>query len=485
MLRRRPIVWAGLAVAAGLVLLVAITQVSSHPRPYAGGGLASNPELDPGSRLSGPAPAFTLTDQFGHRVSLRQFRGRAVILAFNDSECTTVCPLTTAAMLDAKRSLGPAASRVQLLGIDANPQAIAVSDVRAYSQAHEMARQWRFLTGSLAQLKRIWRAYNVAVQIEAGQIDHTPALFVISPRGRLVRVYLTQMSYRSVPQLGQLLAQEVSRLLPSHPEVSSHLSYRAIAPIDPTSDVALPRAGGGSIRLGVAKPRLFVFFATWDSETTDLRTQPLALNGYAASAPRKRLPALLAVDEGSVEPSASALERFLAGLPPPLAYPAAVDRSGRVADGFGVQDEPRLVLTSGSGRVLWTDDVSTSGWPSPAALARRVRAALRNPPPASSAAAARRELAGSPAPLAALHAEAGRLFGNEAGLERRVRALRGYSVVLNAWASWCPPCQKEFPLFAAALVRYGRQVAFLGADTEDSASSARSFLPAPCELSQL
>ena len=32
-------------------------------------------------------------------VSLHSFRGRMVILAFNDSECTTVCPLTTSGAL--------------------------------------------------------------------------------------------------------------------------------------------------------------------------------------------------------------------------------------------------------------------------------------------------------------------------------------------------------------------------------------------------
>jgi cytochrome c biogenesis protein CcmG/thiol:disulfide interchange protein DsbE len=58
----------------------------------------------------------------------------------------------------------------------------------------------------------------------------------------------------------------------------------------------------------------------------------------------------------------------------------------------------------------------------------------------------------------------------------RLRDLRGYPIVLNAWASWCTPCQKEFPLFASASVRYARQVAFLGADTNDSAGDARTFL---------
>jgi cytochrome c biogenesis protein CcmG, thiol:disulfide interchange protein DsbE len=48
--------------------------------------------------------------------------------------------------------------------------------------------------------------------------------------------------------------------------------------------------------------------------------------------------------------------------------------------------------------------------------------------------------------------------------------------VLNMWASWCAPCRSEFGLFASASARYGRRVAFLGADTNDSPGDALSFL---------
>jgi cytochrome oxidase Cu insertion factor (SCO1/SenC/PrrC family)/thiol-disulfide isomerase/thioredoxin len=61
-------------------------------------------------------------------------------------------------------------------------------------------------------------------------------------------------------------------------------------------------------------------------------------------------------------------------------------------------------------------------------------------------------------------------------LDARLRSLRGRPAVLNAWASWCPPCREELPLFAAAATRFGRRVAFLGADVEDDAANARRLL---------
>ncbi len=322
----------------------------------------TNPSVDSGSGLSRTkAPNFTLTDQFGARVSLTDFRGKVIIMAFVDSTCTNICPLTTASMLAAVRQLGVAASDVQLLGVNANPINTSVADVRAYSEAHGLMNHWLFLTGSKQQLSKVWQSYHMYSGIVNGQIDHTAGLFVIDQRGRERKLYLTQMSYAGTAAQGQILANEVATLLPKgSANLHKPVQLPPLTPTLPGQLVSVNGKSGGSTVQGQSaqvanKAHLLMFFGTWLTPTATVRASLLALNQYASDAKKHGWPQPMLVDEAATEGSPNALRTYVSTLPT-LHYPAVIDVTGEAADAVTAQDLPWIALVNAQGKVLYTHD---------------------------------------------------------------------------------------------------------------------------------
>ncbi len=77
-------------------------------------------------------------------------------------------------------------------------------------------------------------------------------------------------------------------------------------------------------------------------------------------------------------------------------------------------------------------------------------------------------LVGRPAPSF----ETASLSGGTSGLQ----AYRGRIVVMNLWASWCPPCRAEMPELQRLYSRYqSRNVVVLGVDQGESAKQVSAF----------
>ncbi len=178
-----------LAICVVTSALVVIAGVVWGVRLIKGNGslmAAQTPSLaTAGFPLPGDlAPDFTLTDQFGQKQTLSSFRGQEVVLAFIDSRCKTLCPLTSTIMYNAKQQLGAAGSKVALIAVNANPVATSVTEVESWSIEHGMLHQWLFLTGTADQLQSIYRAYHVYDEVSSdGTLVHDPATFIIDAQG--------------------------------------------------------------------------------------------------------------------------------------------------------------------------------------------------------------------------------------------------------------------------------------------------------------
>ena len=156
------------------------------------------------------APDFKLINQFGQPVTLSSLRGHEVVLAFIDSRCTSLCPLTAEIMYYAKSHLAPsAASQVELVAINANPEATSINEVQSWSIKHGMLHQWLFLTGTGQQLSSVYKLYGIYDSVEAGgSVVHDPATYIIDAQGHERLFYETLDSNNSADLSSEELGLE-------------------------------------------------------------------------------------------------------------------------------------------------------------------------------------------------------------------------------------------------------------------------------------
>lgn len=129
---------------------------------------------------------FTLVDQDGKRFRFTSARGKVVLVTFVYTTCPDVCPLLTAKFAAIQREL-EAKKRADylLLSITTDPQTDTSAVLKSYAERYKPDfRHWLFLTGSRAQLAKVWKEFGVTVQNAGpGQIKHTALTTLIDRYG--------------------------------------------------------------------------------------------------------------------------------------------------------------------------------------------------------------------------------------------------------------------------------------------------------------
>ncbi len=173
--------------AIGVTLIGAVPMAAAAAEPKADLILAQALDGAP-QAVNGPAPAFSLVDQHGARVSLAELRGKAVALTFLDDTCTTDCPVIASEFRTADQSLGTGARGVEMVAVNANPRFLAPDYLAAFDRQEGLQHlsNWLFLTGSLPELRQVWRSYGISVIYLPGgaMIGHSEYAYVIDPEGR-------------------------------------------------------------------------------------------------------------------------------------------------------------------------------------------------------------------------------------------------------------------------------------------------------------
>jgi protein SCO1 len=131
-------------------------------------------------------PDFELTDQDSRPVRLSDFRGRVVAIDFIYTRCPLpdVCPRLSAAFAYvAHQVAGP---DLTLLSVTVDPQYDTPEILSEYARRWNAdPLRWRFLTGSMDEVRNVAARFGLVFWPEENMIAHTVVTAVIDRQGRL------------------------------------------------------------------------------------------------------------------------------------------------------------------------------------------------------------------------------------------------------------------------------------------------------------
>jgi cytochrome oxidase Cu insertion factor (SCO1/SenC/PrrC family) len=131
---------------------------------------------------------FSLSDHLGAERSIKDFRGKVVVLTFGFTHCPDVCPTTLADMSKGHAKLGPDARRVQVCICDLDPERDTAEVLAKYVSTFD--RTFVGLRGSTDVVAKTAKDFRVSTRNRPGSrrmrnlVDHTWAVTSLTATAR-------------------------------------------------------------------------------------------------------------------------------------------------------------------------------------------------------------------------------------------------------------------------------------------------------------
>lgn len=141
---------------------------------------------------SGIGGDFTLTSQQDKPYSLKDARGKVVLMFFGFTHCPDVCPNILGSIKAVLAELGDSADQVKPLFISVDPERDTPEVLSEYVKYFDPSVVG--LTGTQDQIDAVVKQYRARYRLdkdngsESYNVDHTSNLYVIDQQGKLVRI---------------------------------------------------------------------------------------------------------------------------------------------------------------------------------------------------------------------------------------------------------------------------------------------------------
>lgn len=198
-----------LVIAGGITLL---SVGGGKARPSAGGiqGVASSKYSGSLASPAQPEPPLSLRNYKGERVSIDQYKGKAVLVTFLYTKCPDVCPIIASNLGVALNLMGATkASKVQTIAVSVDPRGDTPKAVAAFLNSHGVGGRMQYLIGSASELGRVWKAWGVGSERDAQQpqlVNHTGLVYGVSASGKITTLYAASFTPQEIAHDAPLLA---------------------------------------------------------------------------------------------------------------------------------------------------------------------------------------------------------------------------------------------------------------------------------------
>ena len=172
-----------------------VKVVAHAPDPSHASGANSLHMPAPGESV----PDFSFTNQSGKRISLRQYRGKVLLVTFIYTRCPfpDFCPRMSSNFSEIYKQVdaSPVLASTHLLSVSFDPEHDTPKVLRdyAFSVAHTrepaLFKHWEFAAPASADLPRLADFFALTVKPEGGTITHNLSTAVIGPDGKIVKWY--------------------------------------------------------------------------------------------------------------------------------------------------------------------------------------------------------------------------------------------------------------------------------------------------------
>ena len=131
-------------------------------------------------------PEVQLVRDDGKRVSLptEMNDGRAVVLNFIFTTCSSFCPLSSQTFSQLQDALGADIKQVHLMSISIDPEQDTPARLRDYALKFGAGPQWQHYTGTLAASLAVQRAFGA---YRGDKMSHSPLTLMRAPDGKTWR----------------------------------------------------------------------------------------------------------------------------------------------------------------------------------------------------------------------------------------------------------------------------------------------------------